>query len=324
MYPVVASKQSITVFFPEVGPKVILSTSPNYEKVKEALHNKAWDQLLELMDPTESITRWGNGSLSVIKGVVHIDGEPLASLALSQKVLDMWEAGVPIDPYIAFNRRLQKLSSHRMASVLFTYLDKHQFPLYDDGAFMAYKGLGTNPYKGKEMTEEQAQVIFSKSPQNPYTSINGRRLSEPGYYLELLTTKDYLDLHSGSVPQSVGDTVSMATRCVNDDPSQDCSTGLHVGSHSYTHGYSDRMLVRVYPANCISVPLDSNFSKIRVDSYTITAVDTTKAEYEQQVYKPGYTVSITVNLNDPGCDEDEDYDDEGYDDADCDEDDGEF
>ena len=315
MYPILTTPQSITVFFPEVGAKVILSTSPNYTKVKEALHNKAWDQLLELMDPIESITRWGNGSLSVVNGMVHIDGEPLASLALSQKVLDMWEAGVPIDPYIAFNRRLQELSSHRMSSVLFTYLEKHQFPLYEDGGFMAYKGLNPNPYKGKEMTEDKAQTVFRNSPQNPYTSVNGRRLSEPGYYLELLTTKDYVDVHSNSVPQSVGDTVSMQTRYVNDDPSQGCSTGLHVGSHSYTHGYSDRMLVRVYPVNCISVPLDSNFSKIRVDSYTITAVDTTKVEYPQQVYV--LRVDIT--------DDDEKYDDEEYDDDNSsDEDNGEY
>jgi len=313
MYPTTTSKESITVFFPGVGAKVVLRTNQNYEKVKKALHDKAWDTLLELMDPTESITQWGNGNLSVVNGMVHIDGEPLASQALSQKVLDMWEEGIPIDPYIAFNRRLQELPSHRISSILFSYLEKHKFPLFDDGAFMAYKGLAENTYKGSDVSEETAQTILNRSPQNPYTSINGRKLTEPGYYLELLKTRDYLDVHSHSVPQSVGDTISMQTRYVNDDPSQGCSTGLHVGSNSYTSNYDIRMLVKVYPANCIAVPLDSNFSKIRVNEYTIISVDTAKVEYPKHVYTS------------PTMDE-EDYDEDDYDDydADGDEDDGTY
>lgn len=314
MFPTLVSKESITIYFPEVGPKAVLRTNQNYEKVKQALHDKAWDTLLELMDPTESITQWGNGNLSVVNGMVHIDGEPLASPALSQKVLDMWEDGIPIDPYIAFNRRLQELSSHRISSVLFSYLEKHKFPLFDDGAFMAYKGLAKNTYKDSDVSEETAQAILNRSPQNPYTSINGRKLTEPGYYLELLKTKDYLDVHSHSVPQSVGDTISMATRYVNDDPSQGCSTGLHVGSNSYTCNYDNRMLVKVYPVNCIAVPLDSDFSKIRVNEYTIISIDSAKVEYPKHVYSP-------IDDYDGDDEEDEDYED--YD-ADGDEDDGEY
>lgn len=309
MYATTISKESITVFFPGVGPKVVLRTSQNYELVKQALNDKAWDQLLELMDPTSSITRWGNGNLSVVNGMVHINGEPLASPTLSQKVLDMWEGGFPIDPYIAFNERLQELTSHRISSVLFTYLERHSFPLYEDGGFMAYKGLAPNPYKDKDdLTEALAQQVYMRSPQNPYTSINGRRLSEPGYYLELLKTKDYVDVHSGSVPQSVGDVVSMQTRYVNDDPSEGCSTGLHVGSNCYTANYGYRMLVKVYPINCIAVPLDSNFSKIRVDEYTIVGVDTEKVEYPKHVY----VSSLNENEEDEE-DYDADYDDEDED-----------
>jgi len=316
MYATLSSPDSVTVHFPGVGPKTILSGSRNFNAVREAINSKEYNALLELMDPTISITNWGQGSLSVVNGMVHIDNEPLTSPALSKKVLEMWEAGFTIDPYIAFNQRMQELTSNRISRVLFPYLKKHSFPLFDDGAFMAYKGLSDNPHKGEELSDEKVEKLFKGSPQNPYTSINGTSLSERGYYKDLLFTSDYIDVHSGTVPQSIGDTITMEVRHVNDDPSEGCSTGLHVGSADYTSNYKVRVLVKVYPIDCIAVPLDSNFSKIRVSEYTLVEVDHIREEYTSPVYISSYC--------DGHGDEDEgDYDGE-YDDQDCDEDCGEY
>lgn len=318
--PTLVNDQSITVFFPGVPPKTILSTSPSFEAAKQCLIDKDWDILLELMDPISSITQWGKGNLTVINGMIHIDGEPLASEALNQKVVSMWEAGFPIEPYMAFNERLLGLKSHRISKTLFPYIERHSFPLFEDGAFMAYKGLNDNQYKDKELTGEEVLAVYRHSPQNPYTYINGRKLSDMGYYRELLQTKDYLDVHSKSVPQSVGDTVSMDVRQVNDDPNVGCSTGLHVGSNSYTCNYGTRILVKIYPVNCIAVPSDCEFSKIRVDKYTLMEIDTStegrgKSEYTRPMYS--FSVSPTFSEEEDDTDEDEDYD------ADYDEDDEE-
>lgn len=299
MYPTLISQESITVHFPGVGPKVVLKSSANYQEVRQALNDSRYSDLLELMDPCVSITKWGHGSLTVHNGVIHVDGEPLVTEALNKKVLSMWEEGFPIDPFIAFDKELKKLTSHRISTGLFEYLERHHFPLFPDGTFMAYKGLKINQYKGTEVTEELAKEVFSRSPQNPYTYINGQCLSDIPNYMALLSEKDYLDVHSGSVPQSIGDTVTMDTRQVNDDGMEGCSTGLHVGSETYTNTYDTRTLVRVNPINVVSVPYDCGFSKIRVDRYTLVEVDATKKGYTSSVYSL-----------------DEDYDDEEYNEGD--------
>ena len=302
MYPTLISQESITVYFPGVGPKVVLKSSANYQEVRQALNDGRYNDLLELMDPCVSITKWGHGSLTVKDGIIHVDGEPLVSEGLNKKVLAMWEEGFPIDPFIAFDKELKKLTSHRISTGLFEYLERHSFPLFPDGTFMAYKGLKLNPYKGTEVTEELAREVFNHSPQNPYTYINGQCLSDIPNYMALLSEKDYLDVHSASVPQSIGDTVSMDTRHVNDDSMEGCSTGLHVGSESYTTTYDTRTLVRVSPINVVSVPYDCGFSKIRVDKYTLVEVDITKKEYTSSVY------TVSEDYEDE-YDDDEDYDD---------------
>lgn len=306
-------KDSITVFIPGQQPKTVLRTNRNFDAVVQALHEKASaDVILNLVDPTQSIKDWGHGSLDVIGGVIHIDGEPLPH-TLSKKVLELWDDGYPIDPYIAFHQRLLDQQSYRIAEVLFGYLDKHSFPLYEDGTFMAYKGLDNNPYKGREdMSDEAVAQVYARSPQNPHTYINGLPLSDTAYYRELLLSADYVDVHSKSVPQSVGDTVSMDRRYVNDDPRVGCSTGLHVGSHSYTSTYHVRLLVRVDPADCVSVPEDCGRSKVRVCKYVLEAIDQVKEEYS----KPLYELACDKDLGDAidQCvDYDYDEDDKDYD-----------
>ena len=307
-----STSESITVHFPGVGTKTIQFTNPNFVKVQEALQNKEYDTLLDLMDPIRTITKWGNGNLTVVNNLVLIDGQPVSSPSLSNKIIELWEAGIPIDPYVAFNNNLKEVRSHRIHTQLLTYLERHSFPLFNDGAFLAYKVLMKNPYldlvNEVEDIDNLVRMAYGYSPQNPYTKVNGRYLSDFNYYKELLLSKPYVDIHSKSVPQDVGDTVSMDARYVNDNPTEGCSTGLHVGANGYTSDfYRDypRLLVKVLPMNCISVPLDSNFQKIRVEEYTIVEVDTEKVEYSHPAY-------LKVQSNDKEYDE-EGYDSDGYD-----------
>jgi hypothetical protein len=305
MYPTLISASSITVFLPGVGPKTILHTHKNYDAVKQALNEGLWEEIPTLMDPVKALVEWGGGTISVINGLVHVLDEPVVSRALSDKILRLHEEGFSIDPYLRFDANVKAMNSNRISTCLFPYLEHHSFPLFDNGSFMAYKGLCFNTYKGTELSDEDVRNVFTSSPQNPYTYVNGQCLKDMAYYKSLLFEKDYLDIHSKSVPQSVGDTVSMDTRHVCDDPSVYCSNGLHVGSHTYTQNYGVRVYVQVWPNNVISLPLDAGLSKLRVDSYTISSLDTSSnEEYLSSMFTP------------EGDNEyDDDDDDNGYDDA---------
>ena len=314
MYPyTINGDKSITVHFPSKGPKTVLSDNPRYQEVKEALVAGNYDLLPDLMDPVQAVQAWAGGKVEVQpNGTILVDGKPMESGALTDKLLSMWEEGFPIEPYTRFYEKLQQLTSYRMRKVLYSYLEQHSFPLYPDGDFMAYKGVKDNPYKGKQLSGDEVQRIYGSSPQNPYTSVNGRLLGDPGYlnldgkaeglgfYTDMLRTKDYVDCRSGSVPQSVGDTVAMDVRQVDDDPTHTCSNGLHIGSHSYTGTYSTRLLVKAGPNMVVSVPTDCNNSKVRVAEYTIMQVD------EVRVERTG-AMAATPPVDDDDDDDDDDY-----------------
>jgi len=87
--------------------------------------------------------------------------------------------------------------------------------------------------------------------------------------------KDYKDIHSNSIDNSVGAVVKMDRSKVDDDPQSTCSTGLHVASYEYAantfgHRGSNRlMLVKVNPRDVVCVPYDYNNTKIRACEYTV-------------------------------------------------------
>lgn len=79
---------------------------------------------------------------------------------------------------------------------------------------------------------------------------------------------DYFDIHSGTVNYNIGNIVEMPRNEVDDDRSNLCSDGLHFCSFSYLshfgNGSGDRVLVvKVDPADVVSIPADYNDAKAR-------------------------------------------------------------
>lgn len=87
----------------------------------------------------------------------------------------------------------------------------------------------------------------------------------------------------------VGSVVKMNREDVNDDPSQTCSTGLHIAAHEYANGFSGDTLVhcKVDPENVVSVPYDYNGQKMRVCEYEVVAVSEDREPIESPLYDDG-------------------------------------
>lgn len=100
-------------------------------------------------------------------------------------------------------------------------------------------------------------------------------LTDDGYFLAYKKVRsDYMDIHSGSFRNAVGDVCEMPRYKVDDNPNNTCSAGLHVCSYSYLpHFGSDSsstvMVVKVDPADVVSVPTDYNNAKMRVCRYEV-------------------------------------------------------
>lgn len=94
---------------------------------------------------------------------------------------------------------------------------------------------------------------------------------------------DFKDFHSGTFDNSPGKVLEMNREDVNEDPSETCSTGLHVANWNYAmnsfHGGSGIMVeVEVDPADVVAVPIDYNQGKMRTCKYTVVKVITAKRQ----------------------------------------------
>jgi hypothetical protein len=86
--------------------------------------------------------------------------------------------------------------------------------------------------------------------------------------------KDWKDIHSGTMDNSVGNVVKMDRTKVDDDPQHTCSSGLHVCADQYLTQFANAansrtVVVEVNPANVVAVPYDYNFAKMRVCEYKV-------------------------------------------------------
>lgn len=103
---------------------------------------------------------------------------------------------------------------------------------------------------------------------------NSLPITEDGYFLAFKRVRiDYLDKHTGTVDNSVGQTVSMERNLVDDNPNSHCSVGLHFCSESYLNVYGSSaepvLILKIDPANVVSIPTDAGGAKGRCSQYEV-------------------------------------------------------
>ena len=105
---------------------------------------------------------------------------------------------------------------------------------------------------------------------------NSLPITEDGYFLAYKRVKNnYLDIYSGTIDNSVGQVVEMDRNLVDDNPDSHCSTGLHFCSESYLGSFGSEsepvMILKINPADVVSIPTDYNGAKGRCMRYEVVA-----------------------------------------------------
>lgn len=105
---------------------------------------------------------------------------------------------------------------------------------------------------------------------------NSLPITEDGHFLAFKKVrKDYKDIHSGTFDNSIGQVIEMDRNLVDDNPDSHCSTGLHFCSESYLNSFgsvSDPvMILKINPADVVSIPTDYNGAKGRCMKYEVVA-----------------------------------------------------
>jgi len=103
---------------------------------------------------------------------------------------------------------------------------------------------------------------------------NSLPITEDGHFLAFKRVReDYKDIHSGTFDNSIGEIVEMERNLVDDNPDSHCSTGLHFCSESYLGSFGSRgqpvMILKINPADVVSIPTDYNGAKGRCMRYEV-------------------------------------------------------
>lgn len=166
------------------------------------------------------------------------------------------------------------------------------------------KNLYRNPFK---QAREELFLFLSQA---------NMPITEDGCFLAYKRVRgDYKDCHSGRFDNSVGQTLEMPRSEVDPDRFRTCSTGFHFCSFGYlsSFGGAHTMLVKVNPADVVSIPADHNNEKGRTWKYTVVD-EVEDARLTQRLWDD----SPYADVDDEYLDDDDDlwpdeYEDDEYD-----------
>jgi hypothetical protein len=116
----------------------IRNDHPNYSKIVDALRDKRYDELGDLLDVAKAIKSYASGKVEVRDGEVFYAGEVLHT-TLTNRLLDMMSEGFDIKPLVNFLSNLMENPSRTAVEELYLFLESGKLPITEDGHFLAYK-----------------------------------------------------------------------------------------------------------------------------------------------------------------------------------------
>lgn len=119
-------------------PYTITSTHIGYEKLKQAIKDDDWDTVKQVVDPAKEILEYGQGHVAVQGSRVFYKDREMVGV-ITQRLIDMYQEGFPVEPLILFMENLMQNPSKRAVEELYTFLEKGNLPITPDGHFLAYK-----------------------------------------------------------------------------------------------------------------------------------------------------------------------------------------
>lgn len=212
----------------------------------------------ENLDVKTTVSSFAVGAVSIVDGVGTIklgaSSYPLPDVIV-KRIIKMVDGGFDSTPLLKFLTNLYENPAKSAVDELFLFLDQTELPITEDGHFIAYK----------------------------------------------IVRNDYKDIYSGTFDHSIGKVVSMPRFAVDDNRSNTCSAGLHFCSRTYLAHYGsghrdkDRcVLVKINPADVVSIPVDYNNAKGRTCKYEVVG-EMKDSEWRDMLSKVEYTTSAVVD-----------------------------
>lgn len=227
------SDQNITVNYDGQTHIVSRKTDALADRLIQAVRDQKLDEIPNLVSAAKRIETFSNGNFVVQDGRILVNGVE-APEVLSNKIVKFSNEGLPYLPLVKFAERLQNNPSFRAVQELFTFLEKNDHPITENGCFIAYK---------------RVRGSFKDIHSNTMDNSVGNVVSMP----------------RNQVNEDSSQTCSYGLHVANWDYAHN-----HFAS---SDSATDVMLeVEVDPADVVAIPADYNNAKMRVCKYKVLGV----------------------------------------------------
>lgn len=252
--------KSVIVLLPAGGePALITEEHPNYLRIADILYKGGDPTEFLNANPVQIVVHLTSRA-SVVNGVLHFDNDPVYN-GLATVIQRYHGEGRDATNLVRFMERLSLNPSANSREQLFTWAEAQSLTIDNDGFIVGYKGVYSRGDDTDYIDAENSPLF--PLDKYPYRSSTGGHGIVDGHEID------------GYLPMGVGVTVEMPRGEVQDNPSQGCSTGLHVGTYDYAKGYSSNgalLEVKFDPADVVSVPSECSAAKLRCCRYIGVAI----------------------------------------------------
>lgn len=224
--------QNITVNY-DGQTHIVPRTDVLADRLIKAVKEQKLDEIPNLVSAAQRIENFSNGTFVVKDGLIFVNGVE-APAVLGNKIVKFSNDGLPYQPLVKFAERLQLNPSFRAVQELFTFLEKNDHPITENGCFIAYKRV-------RDTFKDIHSNTMDNSPGNVVT------------------------MPRNQVNENSSETCSYGLHVANWDYAHN-----HFAS---SDSATDVMLeVEVDPADVVAIPIDYNNAKMRVCKYKVLGV----------------------------------------------------
>lgn len=245
-------------------PYTINKSHHNYNKIVDAVKKDRMDLVPGLIDISVSMKQYSRGAIDVDinNQLIKYNGHIIHN-CMVEKIFKMMNEGFNIGPMVKFLENLMNNPSKQAVDELYLFMESGQLPITEDGCFIAYK----------RVTSDYLDCHSKKVLNKPYDLITKDDIERCGFVYQdwcyEYTTSNGVTVTMYDVTQEL--VVSMLRNTVDDKRDNTCSEGLHFCSQQYLKSFSGgrTVLVKINPADVVSIPSDYNNTKGRTCKYIV-------------------------------------------------------
>ena len=202
-------------------------------RVIQALRDGKTDDIPNLVSTAKRVESFSEGNFVVKNGEIFVNGV-VAPRVLGDKIVKFANEGLPYRPLVKFAANLQANPSYRAVNELFTFLEKNDHPLTEEGNFIAYKRVRSDFKDIHSGTFDNSVGQVVEMPRNQVNE-DSSQVCSAGLHV---ANWNYAHTQFAS-----------------------------------SNAATDIMLeVEVNPSDVVSIPVDYNNSKMRVCKYKVLGV----------------------------------------------------